>query len=361
MSAANTPPAPDSAIVPRSLTYRRIATEEAWATADLLRLYREALARKSIDDIGFNSMWGFYLGSTSARATGIIERLQWLDERRIADMDATGIDVQVLALTSPGAHIFDAVTGTAVAHASNDELAAAIAKFPDRLAGMVAIAPQDPAAAALEIERGIRTLKLHAVILNSHVQGEYLDAQKYWDIFAAAEACNAAIYIHPNTPSDRMIAPFLEAGLDGAIFGFGVETALHVLRLIVSGVFDRFPKLKIIIGHMGEALPYWLYRLDYMYRATINSKRYPQLKPIRGLPSDYMRQNIYVTCSGMPWGPAITFAQQVLGPERVLYAMDYPYQFLASEVVACDEVVMSAADQLKFFQTNAEEIFHLKR
>ncbi len=342
-------------------SYRRIATEEAFATADLLRLWREALARKSIDDIGFNSMWGFYLGSTSPRATGIIERLQWLDKRRIADMDATGIDMQVLALTSPGAHVFDAATGTEVARASNDELAAAVRKFPDRLAGMVAIAPQDPSAAAKEIERCIRTLGLHGVILNSHVHGEYLDAQKYWDIFAAAEACNAAIYIHPNTPSDRMIAPFLEAGLDGAIFGFGVETALHVLRLIVSGVFDRFPKLRVVIGHMGEALPYWLFRLDYMYRATINSKRYPQLKPVRGLPSDYLRQNIYVTCSGMPWGPAITFAQQVLGPERVLYAMDYPFQFEASEVAACDAVAMSAADKLKFFQTNAEAVFNLQR
>ena len=157
-----------------------------------------------------------------------------------------------------------------------------------------------------------------------------------------------------------MIAPFLEAGLDGAIFGFGVETALHVLRLIVSGVFDRFPKLKVVLGHMGEALPYWLFRLDYMYRATLNSKRYPHWKPLRGLPSDYMRRNIYVTCSGMPWGPAITFAQQVLGAERVLYAMDYPYQFVASEVAACDDIAMSAADKKKFFQTNAEQVFHLK-
>ena len=360
MSAANTKPVTAPATVARSSAYRRIATEEAFATVEMLRLYREALAKKSIDDIGFNSMWGFYLASTSARATGIIERLTWLDERRIADMDATGIDMQVLALTSPGAHIFDAATGTALARASNDELAAAVRKFPDRLAGMTAIAPQDPAGAAREIERGIRTLGLHAVILNSHVHGEYLDAQKYWDIFAAAEACNAAIYIHPNTPSDRMIAPFLEAGLDGAIYGFGVETALHVLRLIVSGVFDRFPKLKVVIGHMGEALPYWLFRLDYMYRATLNSKRYPQLQPLRGLPSDYMRQNIYVTCSGVAWGPAITFAQQVLGADRVLYAMDYPYQFHASEVIACDEVVMSAPDKLKFFQTNAEAVFNLK-
>ena len=101
----------------------------------MLRQYRDVLARKSIDDIGFNSMWGFYLGSQSARARSIIEKLQWLDERRIADMDATGIDVQVLALTSPGAHIFDAATGTALARASNDELAAAIARFPDRLRG----------------------------------------------------------------------------------------------------------------------------------------------------------------------------------------------------------------------------------
>jgi 5-carboxyvanillate decarboxylase len=360
MSAANTTPGTESVGVARTTAYRRIATEEAFATTELLRLYRQALAAKNIDDIGFNSMWRFYLGSPSARATSIIERLQWLDERRIADMDATGIDMQILALTSPGAHVFDVATGTAVARASNDELAAAIGKFPDRLAGMVAIAPQDPAAAAREIERGIRTLGLNAVILNSHVHGEYLDAQRYWDIFAAAEACDAAIYIHPNTPSDRMIAPFLEAGLDGAIFGFGVETALHVLRLIVSGVFDRFPKLKVVIGHMGEALPYWLFRLDYMYRATLNSKRYPHWQPLRGLPSDYMRQNIYVTCSGMPWGPAITFAQQVLGAERVLYAMDYPYQFVASEVVACDAVAMSAADKKRFFQTNAEKVFNLK-
>lgn len=360
MPAANTTPAATPTTVARATAYKRIATEEAFATADMLRQYRAVLARKSIDDIGFNSMWGFYLGSTSARATSIIERLQWLDERRIADMDATGIDVQILALTSPGAHIFDAATGTALARASNDELAAAIARFPDRLVGMTAIAPQDPAAAAREIERGIHTLGLNAVLLNSHVHGEYLDAQKYWEIFAAAEACDAPVYIHPNTPSDRMIAPFLEAGLDGAIFGFGVETALHVLRLIVSGVFDRFPKLKVIIGHMGEALPYWLFRLDYMYRATLNSKRYPSWQPLRGLPSDYMRQNIYVTCSGMPWGPAITFAQQVLGAERVLYAMDYPYQFVASEVVACDDIAMSAADKKKFFQTNAEQVFHLK-
>ncbi len=171
-------------------------------------MYREVLARKSIDDIGFNSMWGFYLGSTSARATGIIERLQWLDERRIADMDATGIDVQVLALTSPGAHIFDAATGTALARASNDELAAAIAKYPQRLAGMTAIAPQDPAAAAQEIERGVRSLGCNAVILNSHVHGEYLDASEVLGHLCRRRGLQCR-HLHPSQhafgPHDRPI------------------------------------------------------------------------------------------------------------------------------------------------------------
>jgi 5-carboxyvanillate decarboxylase len=156
-----------------------------------------------------------------------------------------------------------------------------------------------------------------------------------------------------------MIRPFLESGLDGAIYGFSVETGLHILRLIVSGLFDRFPKLKIVIGHMGEALPFWLFRLDYMYRATLNSKRYPQWKPNRKLPSDYLRENIYVTTSGMPWAPAILFGQQVLGVERVLYAMDYPYQFVTDEVIATDNLPISAEDKKKLFQLNAERVFHL--
>jgi len=345
--------------IPKAQGYRRIATEEAWSPPEMMQMYREALARKSVPDIGFNSMWGFYLGSRSARATGIIERLQWLDERRIHDMDETGIDRQLLLLTSPGVQVFDPPTGTALARSSNDQLAAAVRKFPQRFAGLAAVAPQDPRAAAQEIERAMTQLKLKGVVVNSHVYGEYLDKEKFWDVFAAAEAFNAPIYIHPNTPPASMIAPFLEAGLDGAIYGFGVETGLHVLRIIVAGVFDRFPKLKIVIGHMGEALPFWLYRLDYMYRATLASQRYPHWKANRKLPSDYLRENLYITTSGVAWGPAIQFSQQVLGVDRVLYAMDYPYQFNADEVIATDNVPISAADKQALFQTNAERVFSL--
>jgi 2,3-dihydroxybenzoate decarboxylase len=339
--------------------YRRIATEEAWASSEMLQMYRDALARKSTPDVGFNSMWGFYLGSGSARATQIIEKLQWLDERRIRDMDATGIDQQLLLLTAPGVQVFDAPTGTALARATNDELAAAVRKHPERFAGLAAVAPQDPPGAVKEIERGMRQLGLKGVVINSHTYGEYLDHEKFWDLFAAAEAFEAPIYIHPCTAPANMIQPFLEAGLDGAIYGFAVETGLHVLRLIVSGVFDRFPKLRIVIGHMGEALPFWLFRLDYMYRATLNSKRYPHWKANRKLPSEYLRENIYVTTSGMPWAPAIVFTQQVLGVDRVLYAMDYPYQFVAEEVTATDNVPISTTDKKKLFQTNAERVFAL--
>lgn len=343
----------------KSVGYLRIATEEAWSPPEMMQMYRDALARKSVDDVGFNAMWSFYLGSRSERATGIIEKLQWLDERRIRDMDATGIDKQLLLLTSPGVQVFDTATATSLARSSNDQLAEAMRKHPDRFAGLAAVAPQDPAQAAKEIERAVQQLGLKGVVLNSHLKGEYFDHRKYWDIFAAAEAHDAAVYIHPGSPPDNMIRPFLEAGLDGAIFGFGVETGLHILRLIVSGLFDRFPKLKVVIGHMGEALPFWLYRLDYMYRATLNSRRYPQWQPNRRLPSDYLRENIFITTSGMAWEPAILFSQAVLGADRVLYAMDYPYQFVEAEVAVHDGLPVSAADKKKLFQTNAERVFGL--
>jgi 2,3-dihydroxybenzoate decarboxylase len=134
---------------------------------------------------------------------------------------------------------------------------------------------------------------------------------------------------------------------------------MHVLRLIVAGVFDRFPRLKIVVGHLGEALPFWLYRLDFMHAATVTSRRYDTMKPLARKPSDYLRENIWVTTSGMPWAPAIMFTREVLGAERVFYAMDYPYEFVAGEVVAQDRLPISLAEKKEFFQTNAEKVFGL--
>ena len=340
--------------------YRRIATEEAFAPPEMLRMYRELLASGRNDDPGFMSMWGFYSGSSSERATFIIERLQDLDARRISDMDATGISVQVVSLTSPGVQVFDAETAKSLSVLANDQLADAVRRHPQRFVGLAACAPQDPAHAAQEIERCVRTLGFRGVIINSHTRHEYLNDAKFWEICEAAEALDVPIYLHPNTPSRGMIQPLLERGLDGAIYGFAVETGMHALSMIVAGVFDRFPKLKLVLGHLGEALPFWLYRLDYMHRASIRANRYPFLRPLRQPVSAYLRENVYVTTSGMPWAPAIRFCQEVLGDSHVLYAMDYPYQYVAAEVAASDEVPMDAECRRRFFQTNAEALFGLE-
>jgi len=336
--------------------YRRIATEEAWISQGVLDSYGKLLAAGANDEPGFNSMGRFIY--SRGNDSPLVSALSNVGADRIADMDELGIDMQLLLLTAPGVQVFDAETATSLAIESNDELTEAISAYPSRLAGLAAIAPQDPARAAKEIERGVNSLGLNGVIINSHTKGEYLDDEKYWEIFEAAEATDAAIYIHPRTPAPSMLQPYLERGLDQAILGFGAEVALHVVALITSGVFDRFPALKIVIGHAGEGLPYWLYRIDYMQRNVREASG--RARKLEALPSDYLKSNIFITSSGVAWEPAILFEQQVLGVSQVMYAMDYPYQATVAEVAASDHFDMDAADKKAFFQTNAERVFNLQ-
>jgi 5-carboxyvanillate decarboxylase len=346
-------------LITKNPAYRRIATEEAFLTSEVSAGFRRLLEDSSFHDPGFRSLWGFYMGSTSPRAKFIFDRLHDLGPQRIADMDATGIDHQIIALTAPGVQVFDPATGSSLAIDANDQLAEACRRFPGRYTGMAAIAPHDPANAVKEMERGINKLGFKAVIVNSHIQGHYLDEPQFLPVLEAAEALNAPIYLHPNTPSPAMIQPFVESGLDGAVYGFGVETGLHMLRIIVAGVFDRFPKLQFIIGHAGEALPFWLYRLDYMHGSTVRSNRYPFMKPLKHPVSHYLRNNVYITNSGVAWQPAIEFCQKNIGVDRVLYAMDYPYQFVPEEVGFCDAMTIPDADKRAFFEDNARRVFKL--
>jgi 2,3-dihydroxybenzoate decarboxylase len=342
------------------LGFKRIATEEAFVTKDIVQAYRDLLARRGSTDIGFNSLMGYYLNNPSERTRAVAERLEDLGPRRIGDMDATGIAMQILSLTSPGVQIFDAATAVSLARSANDELAAAIAKPPTRYAGLAAIAPQDPPAAAKELERAVKTLNLKGAIVNSHTQGEYLDDEKFWDIFEAAEALEVPIYIHPNTPPNSMIKPFMDRGLDGAVFGFAVETGLHALRIVVSGAFDRFPKLRIVLGHLGEGLPYWLQRIDFMHGASVRANRYASQPKLARPASEYLKENFYYTTSGMAWTPPIRYVQSVMGMDRLMYAMDYPYQFVPEEVNVTDSLPIAYEDLKAFYQTNAERVFKLR-
>lgn len=340
--------------------YLRIATEEAFSTPELVQAWQEELERPDVDP-GFQSLIGYYLNHQADRPRWIADRLMDLGEKRLADMDERGIDRQVLALTSPATNVLrDADRASVIAEIANDRLAEACRKYPDRFTGMAACAPQDAARAAREIERAVGTLGMRAVIINSHILGEYLDNPKFSAVLEAAEAMDVPIYIHPNTAPANMIGPMLEAGLDGAIFGFGVETGMHALRLITSGALDRYPRLQIILGHMGEALPFWMYRLDFMHQAGVRTGRYETMKALKkDKVSRYLRENFFITNSGVAWEPAIRFTQDVIGIDRVLYAMDYPYQCPTEEVTTLDAMTMSLEDKKKFFQTNAERVFKI--
>lgn len=339
--------------------YLRIATEEAFATREqvdaFLRMIKDGTADK-----GLVSLWGFYGTSPSERATQILERLLDLGDRRIADMDATGIDKAILALTSPGVQpLLDIDEAKGIASRANNSLADACEKYPDRFIGMGTVAPQDPEWSAQEIHRGAKELGFKGIQINSHTQGRYLDEEFFDPIFRALVEVDQPLYIHPATSPDSMIGPMLEAGLDGAVFGFGVETGMHLLRLITIGIFDKYPSLQIMVGHMGEALPYWLYRLDYMHQAGVRSQRYERMKPLKKTIAEYLKSNVLVTNSGVAWEPAIKFCQQVMGEDRVMYAMDYPYQYVSQEVHDMDAMDMSPETKKKFFQTNAERWFKL--
>ena len=343
-----------TAPIARNPSYKRIATEEAWITREIADESMRLIASNPADEPGFVSFGARYYarGADTPAVAGLLD----IGAARIEAMDRLGIDMQILSLTAPGVQVFEAATATALAADSNDQLADAIEKYPQRFAGLAAVAPQDPQHAAKEIERGMQTLGLKGVIVNSHTKGEYLDEPKYWEILEAAEALNAPIYIHPRDLAPGMLKPYLDRSLEAGILGFAADVALHTIALITAGVFDRFPRLKLVIGHAGEGIPYMLYRIDYMQRAVREGRG---AKKLEKRPSDYMKENVYVTTSGMAWEPAILFAQQILGMDHVLYAMDYPYQADASEVVAMDALALNAADKKKFFQTNAEALFAL--
>lgn len=329
---------------------RRIATEEAFVIPEVLRPMLERAADGPYDaDLFF---W-----SKAADGSPLQRRLLDLGDERLQIMDETGVDVQLIGLASTGVQMFDADTGTGLATLANDVLADAMRKHPTRYAGLASFAPQDPVRAAKEIERAMTTLGYNGVIVNSHTNGDYLDQSEYRPILEACEATGAPLYIHPRAPSPQMIAPFLDYTLEHAIWGFQAETSLHALRLIVSGVFDRFPKLTVVLGHGGEGLHYWLPRLDAMHA---NFKAPEGKRPALELaPSEYIRRNFAVTTSGMNWAPSVRFAIDAIGADKVMFAIDYPFVDSAMSVKQMDAIDIPAEDKAAIYHRNAERIFRI--
>jgi len=338
--------------------YLRIATEEAFATSEQIDAYLK-LVKDGRADKATTSLWGFYGTSPSERSQWIRDRLVDLDDMRLASMDETGIDVAILSMTSPGGQVFEADEAKGLVRRANDVLKAACERHPTRYVGMTSIVPQDVNWSVEEILRGQNELGFKGVMVNSHTKGHYLDEEQFDPILKTCADNGIPLYIHPQSPPDAMIAGMVEAGLDGAIFGFGMETGYHLLRVLTAGVFDRYPDLTVCVGHGGEAIPYWLFRINYMHQAGVRSQRYERMKPLKNDMFHYMRNNVCVTTSGMACPLAIKLCIDQLGEDRVMYAMDYPYEYVADEVRTHDNLDITPEQKKKLMQTNAERVFNL--
>lgn len=293
--------------------------------------------------------------SPGNRVADLIGQLCEVGEKRIAAMDAAGIDVQVLSLSSPGVEQLEAKQAVPVAREANDFLAAAIRKHPDRFAGFAALPTAAPDAAVAELERTIREYGFKGAAINGHVRGRYLDHPFFWTILEAAESLRVPIYLHPAPPPQAVIeasyagfSPIVTEILARAGWGWHIETAIHVIRLILGGVFDRFPNLQIVIGHMGETLPFMLPRFEVMPASVTKLGR-----PIAA----YLRANVHYTFSGFNFTPTFLDLFLQVGVERIMFSADHPYASMARARAFLDELPVSPADRERIAHGNAERLF----
>jgi 5-carboxyvanillate decarboxylase len=345
---------------------RKIATEEAFTIPEIAAAVRDVV-RQGGPNLDLKLLRLIYdapadsaptasapAGTRDALARTFLTRLLDIGEGRLAEMDSNGVDMHLLSLTVPGVQMFAPSNAIAFARLSNDRLSDSVRRHPTRFAGLASFAPQDPAAAAKEMERAITSLKLHGFLVNSHTQNAYLDEERFWPILEAAEALGAPLYIHPRAPSDGMAAPFRDYRMEGSIWGYGMETGTHAVRLMLSGVLDRFPRLRIVLGHMGEALPFWLWRLDYMASPGSRSDLRNQLKA-----SEYLRRNFAITTSGLEDPLVLRLCVDQIGIDNVMWAIDYPYQPSAPAVAFLESAPLSPADRQRVAHGNAERIFRI--
>ena len=282
----------------------------------------------------------------------LLNALMNLGEERLKRMDACDVDVQILSLSAPGLEQLDPTTGVDLAKKANNTLSEVINRYPDRFMGYAALAPGNPQEAADELERCVQELGFKGWNTHSNYGNTYLDDKKYLPILERAEKLNVPIYLHPTVPAIPQLKGYGFA-LAGAAFGFGIETALCLMRLIYSGVFDKYPQLKIILGHLGEGLPFIRNRIDWAYVRPFDPAARPTLSK---KPSEYLKDNVFVTTSGNYYQPAFQCTYEALGIDKILLGTDYPYEDPEECIQFLEGLPLSQEDKDKIYTLNAAQL-----
>jgi predicted TIM-barrel fold metal-dependent hydrolase len=300
---------------------------------------------------------GAHRGNDREKMLGfdVVAELLNLGETRLAAMNAAGITRQVLSHNQPGCQALAAEEAVPAAREANDLLFEAVRAHPDRFLGFAALPTADPAAAVNELGRAVARLGFKGAVINGHTQGRFLDEKTFWGIFECAEALGTPIYLHPSKPHPSVMKAYFDGYEELALgaWGFGIDTGTHFLRLVFSGVFDAFPKLKIILGHLGEGLPFMLHRLND--QTLLAAAR----RGLKRTPAEYLTDNLMVTCSGNFSSAAFLCTVMALGVDNVMFSVDWPYE---SNVVAVDFLkrqALSEPDLAKIAHLNAERLLGL--
>ena len=285
----------------------------------------------------------------------IAERLEDVGALRLKEMDEAGIDLQVLSHANPGLQGVDAATGVPLARRINDRLHEAVRRHPDRFAAFAAIPTADPQAAADELERSVTRLGFKGAMINGLSGGVFHDDQRFWPIYERAAALDVPIYIHPAIPQQAVVEAYYKGyvekhpGLLRAGWGFNVETATQGICFVLSGVFDAHPGLKVILGHMGEGLPFYLWRITHGLRQSMSEKTF----------RDVFCEHFWITTSGFFSDPALVCCMMEMGIDRILFSVDYPFMENPPGAEWIKTLPLSAEDTQKLLNGNARRLLKL--
>jgi len=286
----------------------------------------------------------------------ITARLREVGEARIKDMDEAGIDVQVLSHTAPSLQKTPAGVAAGLAQRVNDRLAALITAHPTRFAGFAALPTSDPAAAADELARCVEKLGFKGAMIHGLSEGQFIDDKKFWPIFARAEALDVPIYLHPSIPHPAVLDAYYKDYMQDfpvlirAAWGYTVEAATLAIRLVLSGVFEKHSKLNFILGHLGEGIPFLLWRLN-------SALARPGQKPVQF--RDIFSKHFSITTSGFFSDPALLLCVQELGIDRILFAVDYPFEANAPGPRWLEAVSLCDEDKVKIASGNAKRLLRM--